>query len=64
MLAGDAGAKALGQALRVNRKLQRIYYDGNGVGLEGWKAIRGAFYGNKKVIEMSYPTEDLGMAMG
>jgi hypothetical protein len=56
---GDRGLEALGQSLRKNRRLQRLFFDGNGGTLKGYQALRGAFYGNKKVIEISYPATDL-----
>jgi len=44
----------IGNFLKVNRSVRRINFDGDGFSLdvEGVKALRSAFYGNKKVIHM------------
>ena len=48
---------------RRNRTLQRLYIDDNGLGLEGYAAIRGALYGNTKIVDFPYPQTDVGRAL-
>ena len=36
---GDEGGKAIGEALKVNTSLTKIYLDSNNIGAEGGKAI-------------------------
>ena len=55
---GDAGAAALGAALRKNRSITSLSYDRNSIELEGFKAVRGCLYGNKKLINVSAPVDD------
>ena len=55
---GNDGAAALGAALRKNRSIATLSYDRNQVTLEGFKAIRGCLYGNKKLVNVSAPVED------
>lgn len=59
---GDTAAVALGAALRKNRTITTLGYDRNGVTLEGFKAIRGCLYGNKKLVNVSAPAEDLAVS--
>lgn len=56
---GDMGAEALGASLRKNRTLRSLLMDDNHVGLSGYTAIRGALYGNKKIIELPQPQKDI-----
>ncbi|CAM9994866.1 unnamed protein product [Scytosiphon promiscuus] len=56
---GDEGCVALGAALRKNRSITTLSYDHNHVTLEGFQAIRGCLYGNKKLVNVSAPTSDL-----
>ncbi len=56
---GDVGCVPLGLALRQNRSIHTLSYDDNYVTLEGWKAIRGCLYGNKKLVNVSPPAGDL-----
>lgn len=55
---GNDGAAALGAALRKNRSVTTLSYDRNQITLEGFKAIRGCLYGNKKLINVSAPAVD------
>ncbi|CAM9786078.1 unnamed protein product, partial [Pylaiella littoralis] len=56
---GDEGCIAMGAALRQNRSIATLSYDHNSVTLEGFKAIRGCLYGNKKLVNVSAPVSDL-----
>lgn len=56
---GDIGVVALGTALRQNRSITTLSYDGNGTTLGGFKAIRGCLYGNTKLVNVSAPSVDL-----
>lgn len=56
---GDIGTVALGTALRQNRSITTLSYDQNNTTLEGFKAIRGSLYGNKKLVNVSAPDVDL-----
>eukprot|EP00903_Cladosiphon_okamuranus_P014200 g13193.t2 len=58
---GDVGCVPLGVALRQNRSITTLSYDMNLVALEGFKAIRGCLYGNKKLVNVSAPVADLAM---
>ncbi|CAM9211432.1 unnamed protein product, partial [Hapterophycus canaliculatus] len=58
---GDEGCVPLGVALRQNRSITTLSYDFNHVTLEGFKAIRGCLYGNKKLVNVSAPVGDLAM---
>ncbi|CAM9653725.1 unnamed protein product [Ectocarpus fasciculatus] len=58
---GDVGCVPLGNALRQNRSITTLSYDHNWVTLEGFKAIRGCLYGNKKLVKVSAPAADLAM---
>lgn len=58
---GDVGAVNLSNALRQNRSITTLSYDGNAVTLEGFKAIRGCLYGNKKLVNVSAPESDLAV---
>lgn len=59
---GDVGCVALGAALRQNRSITTLSYDQNLVTLEGFKAIRGCLYGNKKLVNVSAPVADLAVS--
>lgn len=59
---GDVGCVPLGAALRQNRSIARLSYDHNLVTLEGFKAIRGCLYGNKKLVNVSAPVGDLAVS--
>jgi hypothetical protein len=67
---GAIGLSCLGTCLRRNRSLQILKCDGqandhdpSGSELfrlaDGWMALRGCFYGNKKIIDLSYPWSDV-----
>jgi hypothetical protein len=67
---GAIGLSCLGTCLRRNRSLQVLKCDGqanehdpSGAELfrlaDGWVALRGCFYGNKKIIDLSYPWSDV-----
>ncbi|CAN0528249.1 unnamed protein product, partial [Ectocarpus sp. 8 AP-2014] len=58
---GDVGCVPLGNALRQNRSITTLSYDHNWVTLEGFKAIRGCLYGNKKLVKVSAPAADLAV---
>lgn len=58
---GDVGCVPLGAALRQNRSIATLSYDHNCVTLEGFKAIRGCLYGNKKLVNVSAPVGDLAV---
>ncbi|CAN0142041.1 unnamed protein product [Scytosiphon promiscuus] len=58
---GNEGCVALGAALRQNRSITTLSYDYNRVTLEGFKAIRGCLYGNKKLVNVSAPASDLAV---
>jgi len=49
----------VGQFLKTNRSVQRINFDGSYIPLEveSVKMLRSAFYGNKKVTHLEYPTK-------
>ncbi|CAM9937472.1 unnamed protein product, partial [Laminaria digitata] len=55
---GDKGAMYLGHALRKNRSITTLSYDRNSIELEGFKAVRGCLYGNKKLVNVSAPVDD------
>lgn len=59
---GDVGCVPLGAALRQNRSITTLSYDMNLVTLEGFKAIRGCLYGNKKLVNVSAPVADLAVS--
>lgn len=59
---GDVGCVPLGAALRQNRSITALSYDMNLVTLEGFKAIRGCLYGNKKLVNVSAPVADLAVS--
>ena len=59
---GDVGAVSLGNALRRNRSITTLSYDQNAVTLEGFKAIRGSLYGNKRLTNVSAPHIDLAVS--
>lgn len=61
---GDKGAMALGAMLRKNRTLRSLQLDNNYTGLAGFLAIRGALYGNKKIIELPEPSHDIKRLLG
>lgn len=61
---GDVGAAALGAALRQNRSITTLSYDRNSIELEGFKAVRGCLYGNKKLVLVSPPVEDYEVGEG
>lgn len=48
-----------GKNLRKNRTLRRLQLDGQNASYLGWKAFRGCLYGNKKLIDLSYPWMDM-----
>ena len=56
-LADAEGVAALGAALRTNRSLLRVDFDGASLALTpaAAQALRGAFYGNKKVAHLGFP---------
>lgn len=56
---GDAGIVQMGNALRQNRTLTSVNYDDNGCTDAALQAIRGAMYGNKKLVEFPLPQRDL-----
>jgi len=58
-LGGDALAMALGSMLKSNRTLQSLQVGGNYFTPFGWGAIRGALYGNKKLLELQFPVKDV-----
>ncbi|CAE7688728.1 unnamed protein product [Symbiodinium sp. CCMP2592] len=58
-LGGDALAVALGSMLKSNRTLQSLQVGGNYFTPFGWGAIRGALYGNKKLLELQFPVKDV-----
>ncbi|CAM9321387.1 unnamed protein product, partial [Choristocarpus tenellus] len=58
---GDMGGEAMGAALRKNRSLTTLCFDGNGLTLLGFKALRGCLYGNKKLVNVSAPEKDLAV---
>jgi hypothetical protein len=60
---GDDGAVALGIALRKNRTLTSLRFDQNNTGIAGFKAFRGALYGNKKLHDCSMPDDDIRAAL-
>jgi hypothetical protein len=47
--------------LRQNRTLNTLLFDGQNASWPGWKALRGCFYGNKKLCTVSYPWADVAM---
>ena len=59
----DQGAEALAGGLRVNRTLVTINFDRNGTSEVGWKALRGIFYGNKKVVVLDL-SKDIEVRLG
>ena len=59
-LGGNAVLQTLGQCLRINRTLAVLKMDGQRASLEGWEALRGCLYGNKKLVSISYPWIDCG----
>mmetsp|Transcript_94871 Transcript_94871/g.237934 ORF Transcript_94871/g.237934 Transcript_94871/m.237934 type:complete len:1751 (+) Transcript_94871:92-5344(+) len=62
-LGGDAAALALGSALKENRTLRSLHTAGNYFSHNGLTAIRSALYGNKKLVEFPFPTEDAQAAI-
>ena len=62
---GLIGLQTLGSCLRKNRSLTSLQFDDQAYAgdvfdlAEGWKALRGCFYGNKKIVELSYPWRDV-----
>ena len=60
---GDAGATALGAALKTNRSLTSLRMDHNGTGADGLKAIQMALNGNKKVVDLPLPDADIDAAL-
>jgi hypothetical protein len=56
---GAAEIAMVGQFLKTNRSVQNINFDSkfSMLDVESVKALRSAFYGNKKVIEMEYPAK-------
>lgn len=56
---GDAGCVALAKALRKNRTLTALNFDGNGIQLEGLKAIKGCLIGNQKLLDVPFPHIDM-----
>lgn len=55
-LQGPNEVTKIGQFLRSNRSVQQISFDGSFLlDVESVKALRGAFYGNKKVTFIQYP---------
>ena len=59
-LIGDMGAQALGLSLRTNRTITALSTDKNRIGVAGLKGLRGALYGNKKIVEWPVMTHDIG----
>eukprot|EP00928_Gymnodinium_smaydae_P001212 TRINITY_DN10452_c0_g1_i1.p1 TRINITY_DN10452_c0_g1~~TRINITY_DN10452_c0_g1_i1.p1 ORF type:complete len:1741 (+),score=335.54 TRINITY_DN10452_c0_g1_i1:88-5310(+) len=62
-LSGSTGGDALGvvlgaQFLRTNRSVKSLRVDGNYFSNLGLAAIRGAFYGNTKVVDFPFPALD------
>ena len=55
----DPGGTTLGQALRKNRTLTALRWDGNGTGLAGFQEFRGCLYGNQKLVDVPPPQADL-----
>jgi len=56
---GDMAFALFGEAMRKNRTLREVHFDGNGALHEGLKSFRGCLYGNKKLHTISYPKADL-----
>lgn len=46
-------------ALRRNRTLTALRWDGNGIMLDGLRAFRGCLYGNKKLVEVPFANRDM-----
>jgi hypothetical protein len=57
-LLGDLVFHCLGHCLRRNRTLTSLKFDGQRASMDGWAAFRGCLYGNKKLLEVSYPYAD------
>eukprot|EP00962_Isochrysis_galbana_P020331 scaffold5920_cov114-Isochrysis_galbana.AAC.8 len=60
---GDAGITALASALRVNRTLAVLSIDNNAAGVDGLKALHLALKGNKKVVALPLPEDDVAAAL-
>ena len=58
---GDLGLQCLGYCLRKNRSLTTLRLEGQGSSVNGWAAFRGCLYGNKKLIDVSYPYSDVSL---
>lgn len=56
---GDVGCIALAKALRRNRTLTALKFDGNGIQIEGFKAIKGCLIGNQKLVDVPFPHRDI-----
>ena len=52
---GDEGGKAIGEALKVNTSLTKIYLSDNNIGDEGAKAIGEALKVNTSLTEIYLP---------
>jgi len=62
-IVGSAGGDAVGMVLgslilRSNRSIKSLKVDANFFSSNSWAAIRGAFYGNKKVVDFPFPEAD------
>jgi hypothetical protein len=55
----DDEVAMIGKFLRTNRSVRRISFDSDALTLdvESVKVLRSAFYGNKKVVAMEYPSK-------
>jgi hypothetical protein len=56
---GDLVFQRLGQFLRTNRSLTTLRFDDQGSTVAGWSDFRGCLYGNKKLVEVPYPSSDV-----
>jgi len=55
----DLVLNCLGYCLRRNRTLSYLRFDGQGATAAGYFAFRGCLYGNKKLVDVSYPYGDV-----
>jgi len=61
--AGNTLALALSKALQVNKTLQTLRWDDNGVTLPGYIMLRSGLQKNKTLIYMATPSNDIGNAI-